>query len=1079
MEFSSYINERTQYFTGRDWVFKAINDWNWSRKVESRIFLLVGGPGTGKTAIAAKLAQISDGTSKIPIAPDLIPGWLTYSHFCQAGLDSTLSPLSFVQSLSETLANRYPAFRVSLEKAASPQIVINQNVTAAEAGSNITGVEIGQVRVEIKNGDARPLFDQAVRVPLKDLCNGLFMESIIILVDSLDEALTFNPENNITQLLKLVNDFPPQVRFVFTCRSNSERVFNLLGRPTLDLIADAPPGRDEVEIYGISRLRDMAEPQRSELAKRVAEKSRGNFLYAFHVLNDLISHGDIGDPNAIALPDELDDVYRKFIQREMASNPTKWSDVYRPLLGPIAVALGDGLTRAQLIGITDLAEDTTDDVLKVCAQYLVGGELKAQPYRIYHQSFRDFLLTDDMYSVYPAERHATIARYFQEEFGSNWTKCNDTYGLRYTPLHWADSATLSATKREVRTQSLVTLTSNKKYQAAFETQVGDLPVLQDYLHRAVKVASLNDRDDMLPWLIKAAKRFGDFRETHLRGEGVVALAEQGLISQAEKRLTLFADLDEDWKAAARLIIGWLGIERNKDGAQQLRDGVAASLSSNEPLLILRDRFDASLNNQSSFSSDENDPLSLEVGREVVKRVGGQDFDQELLGSVSPSFITNLGLQSELLNNATYGYASNFDGPILVQMARVYGQEGTELVDAYIDAHAGYNYVEYRNRSLWMVMHSVLRNHPDQGWVRERLRRLLVAALSGGAIDFGEMLPMTAALLTEKANQGDPRPLLEGWYAAALENVQELQNRRRSNDSWGNHKRRLTALMELYHLILVDRNKVDDLVARISDLPSGFAGFQAPAILRVADALVVCRQTGSVEKALDDCFRAAHNIQDYHFCARITARCNALKRWHQASLSGQTLADTIGRLAASPSNPEFAAHHFIHEPYEYRNDGPQTLSAYLARQAETLEQLVEVFQRPAVEFRRLNPQFGLTEKLAGGTLILIPDPGLPPLLAVHLAAAVMADDGLTETRAALIQSLVPSAVNNPTTLDTVLSYLLIAINPDDSEILEEIVDEIGPVEVVDVTAPTLYIGPDPPDEKMTPAAYYGMLTKIKS
>lgn len=1057
MDFSSYINERTQFFAGRDWVFEAINHWA-TDTAGPRTFLLVGGPGTGKTAIAARLAQINDGTCVISTALSLVPGWLTYYHFCQAGKNGTLSPLSFVESLSGALASRYPIFRDSLIKNAPSQVVVNQTVTTANAGAQVTGAK---VRVEIKNGDARPLFDQAVRIPLNELCNGAFNEPIIILVDSLDEALIFNPENNITQLLKLVNDFPKQVRFVLTCRSNVQ-AFDLLGAPTLDLIADAPPGKDEVEIYGRSRLSEMPEPRRSELAKRVAQKSRGNFLYAFHVLNDLVSDGDIDDPSDIALPDELDGVYRKFIQREMASTPSKWSDVYRPLLGPIAVALGDGLTRDQLIGITDLAEDTTDDVLRVCAQYLTGGESKAQPYRIYHQSFRDFLLQDDTYSVYPAERHAAIARYFQEEFGSNWTKGNDTYGLRYTPVHWADSATLSPTKREVRTQSLVTLSSNKKYQAAFETKVGDLPVLQGYLHRAVKVASLNDREDMLPWLIKAAKQFGNFRENYLQGESVVAVANQGAISQAEKRLTLFADLDEDWKAAARLIIGWVGIERNKEGAQQLRDDVAASITSNEPLQILRDRFDAALNDQSSFAFDGNaPPLSLEIGREIVRRVSGQEFDQELLGSLSPSSITNLGLQSEYLNDATYGYASNFDGPILVRMARVYGQEGTELVDAYIDAHAGYNYIEYRNRSLWMVLHSVVRNHPDQNWVKERLRKLLVLALSGGAVDFGEMLPMTAALVTEKAKGSDPRPLLEGWCTAALEGVQKLQNSRSSNDSWGNHKRRLTALAELYYLILSDSNKTDDLLKRISDLPFGFAGFQAPAILRLADALVVCRQTGSVENALHGSFRAAHNIQDYHFCARITARCNALKQWHQASLGGQSLVDTIGRLAASPSSPEFAAHHLIHEPYQYRNDGPETLSANAARQAETLEELVEVFQRPAVEFRRLNPQFGLSDKLADGTLILIPDPGLAPLLAVHLAAAVMADDTLTDTRAALIQSLVPSAVNNPTGLDTVLSYLLIAIDSDNSEILEEIVDEIGPVNVVEAAAPTWRIGPDYP------------------
>jgi hypothetical protein len=1058
MDFSSYITERTQFFAGRDWVFEAINHWA-SAAAGSRTFLLVGGPGTGKTAIAARLAQTSDGTCEVPTANSLVPEWLTYYHFCQAGLDSTLSPLSFVASLSEALANRYATFRDSLLKTAPSQVVINQNVNTANAGANVTGAKMS---IEIKTGDARPLFDQIVRIPLKYFCQETPNEPIVVLVDSLDEALTFNTENNITQLLKLVNDFPPQVRFVFTCRSNSERVFNLLGPPTLDLIADAPPGKDEVEIYGIARLREMADPQRSELAKRVAEKSAGNFLYAFHVLNDLISRGELADASAIALPDELDDVYRKFIQREMASNPTKWSDVYRPLLGPIAVALGDGLTRAQLIGITDLAEDTTDDVLKVCAQFLVGGELKAQPYRIYHQSFRDFLLTDDTYSVYPAERHAAIAGYFEKECGLNWTRCDGTYGVRYTPAHWADSATLSKTRRDRRTQSLVTLTSNKSYQSSFETQVGDLPALQEYLHRAVKVAALNDRVEMLPWLIKAARQFGRFRENYLRGESVITLAEQGLIRQAEKRLNLFGDLDEDWKTGARLIIAWLGMDRNKTEAKELRDEAAANLPAGEAFLLLKDRFDAALNNETSFTFDNVKSLGLDVGRELVKRVSGQEFDQEMLGSVDPSFIINLGLQSELLSNAAYGYSSNYDGPVLVQMARVHGDEGTELVDEYIDAHAGYNYIEYRNRSLWMVLHSVLRNHPDQAWVKERLRRLLVGALSGGAVDFEEMLPMTAALLAEKANQRNPRPFADEWLTTALEKAGELQRGRNRNDSWGNHKRRFTALMELSHLLLSDQNVVEDLKGRISGLPYGFAGFQAPATLRLTDALRVCGQTASIEDALENSLRAAHNIQDYHFCAKITARCNALSRWHRKSLTGQSLADTIGRFVALPSDPEFAAEHVVHEPYQHRLDGPQTLSADNARQAQTLERLVDVFRRPAVEFRRLNPEFGLTDQLAGGTPVVIPDPGLAPLLSIHFAARVLSDNSLTEDRASLIQSLVPSAVNNPTALDTVLSYLLIAVKPDNVQVMEELTKEIGPVVVLDVAPPTAQIGVAPPN-----------------
>ena len=477
---------------------------------------------------------------------------------------------------------------------------------------------------------------------------------------------------------------------------------------------------------------------------------------------------------------------------------------------------------------------------------------------------------------------------------------------------------------------------------------------------------------MLPWLVKATRQYGRFRTTFLRGESVVALAEQGLIRHAEKRLNLFTDLDEDWRTAARLIIAWLGADRDRTVAEELRDEVVANIGSVEPLEILRDRFAAYLNNESYFPSDEWEPLDVEIGRELVKRVSGQDFNHELLGSIDPELVTYAGQQSTL-GGESRGFASNFDGPILVQMARVYRDEGTELVDAYIDAHAGYNYVEYRNRSLWMVLHAALRNNPDQTWLKERLRRLLVAALSGGAVDFAEMLPMTAALFAEKANQGNLRDLLDGWQKTALQKAGELQRDRRHNDSWGNHKRRLTALMELYHLVLPDENAVEELRHTIYSLPFGFAGFQAPANLRFAEALMICGEP-SVETSLENSLRSAHNIQDYHFCARVTARCNALTTWHRKALSGPVLVDTIARFIAAPSDAEFAAQHLVHEPYQYRREDPQTLSAEKARDAETLEQLVEVFQRPAVEFRRLNSHFGLTDKLADQTPIIVPDHG---------------------------------------------------------------------------------------------------------
>jgi hypothetical protein len=42
LDFSAHIAERTQHFTGREWVFQAIDDWL-ADLSSTRIFLLTGG----------------------------------------------------------------------------------------------------------------------------------------------------------------------------------------------------------------------------------------------------------------------------------------------------------------------------------------------------------------------------------------------------------------------------------------------------------------------------------------------------------------------------------------------------------------------------------------------------------------------------------------------------------------------------------------------------------------------------------------------------------------------------------------------------------------------------------------------------------------------------------------------------------------------------------------------------------------------------------------------------------------------------------------------------------------------------
>ena len=65
IDFTSYMTERTRDFTGRAWIFQAVQ----ARLADShgpRFFLLTGDPGSGKSSIAARLAQFSQGNISSP-----------------------------------------------------------------------------------------------------------------------------------------------------------------------------------------------------------------------------------------------------------------------------------------------------------------------------------------------------------------------------------------------------------------------------------------------------------------------------------------------------------------------------------------------------------------------------------------------------------------------------------------------------------------------------------------------------------------------------------------------------------------------------------------------------------------------------------------------------------------------------------------------------------------------------------------------------------------------------------------------------------------------------------------------------
>jgi WD40 repeat protein len=114
----------------------------------------------------------------------------------------------------------------------------------------------------------------------------------------------------------------------------------------------------------------------------------------------------------------------------------------------LVVARGDGLTVDQIAGTVGLNRTQLAGPLRASAQYLAGPE-PGGPYRIYHQSFREFLLEDPAYRVDPQEANQALADYLVDEHGGFWASCDDPYALAHTPSHLTE-AIRDAPRRRAR-----------------------------------------------------------------------------------------------------------------------------------------------------------------------------------------------------------------------------------------------------------------------------------------------------------------------------------------------------------------------------------------------------------------------------------------------------------------------------------------------------------------------------------------------------------------------------------------------------------------------------------------------------
>lgn len=345
-QFQSLIQDKTEDFVGREYVFNAIQNF-----VEENLkgyFTIIGDPGMGKSAILAKYVQDTE----------------CIAHF-NVQLQGPNRADQFLESVCKQLVERY-------------QLPYNPLPSNATRDGEFLGQLLDEV-AQKRNG-----------------------KSVLIAVDALDEVDSASYRD--ANILYLPPHLPDGVYFIMTRRRGVNVPFTTYAPlQLLSLLDYQVDSQRDVRVYIQNRV-NRSEKLRQQINQRqetifvftdkIVDRSENNFMYLRYVLLD-IEKGLYKDLNLESFPQGLQGYYEFHWRRiGMTANPlpdAKIKIVY--ILGEVK----QPVSRQQICDFSFEDTRAVQTVLNEWEQFLhelLKDEQKR--YSVYHASFRDFLHRKDI-----------------------------------------------------------------------------------------------------------------------------------------------------------------------------------------------------------------------------------------------------------------------------------------------------------------------------------------------------------------------------------------------------------------------------------------------------------------------------------------------------------------------------------------------------------------------------------------------------------------------------------------------------------------------------------------------------------
>lgn len=418
LDFSSEIARYSDNFSERPWIDGKISDWIQYSSTSG--FVIVGNPGSGKSAISAWLSHSFQ---------DQVIG----IHICSSSNPRSLDQMELVGNLVTQLYNEVPEYAE-----------ITKTVKRSKVYDNATRA-----------------FRELIIEPLSSIKNpDLTLHTPkIIIVDALDEAFTVHRDNIVTLLLQQIDYLPPWLRIIATTRPE-QGIIDLMGPrfSLLDLSAGENQGNNDEDIGhyidSIMKKEWFCKRYGNSFAgarlfrEALVRQSAGIFLYAVYVIKAIMD-GDMDPRKPEMFPKNLVSFYQGLFQKKF---PTDADYFHAKKVLGVLIAAKEPLSSAELAEFLEEDPSEIESALRpISALFTLNAHLH---YRLFHNSLREWLSAkDSRFRVNLMEGNQIITDHCWREF-ENGVQEMSPYAVAYLPVHLLEAK---------RYKDLVQLLKNPKF----------------------------------------------------------------------------------------------------------------------------------------------------------------------------------------------------------------------------------------------------------------------------------------------------------------------------------------------------------------------------------------------------------------------------------------------------------------------------------------------------------------------------------------------------------------------------------------------------------------------------------------